>query len=819
MNAIDLVHGDKKHRARKSGVKAKKKDAKDKKKRGLSTDRHNPRAFSVSNIGRTKKSQQRNLDRAQKKEVVPLINRAEELPPPFVVVVCGPRGVGKSTLIRSMVKLYTGQNMTDIKGPVTVVAGKKQRLTFFECPIDIYSMTDLAKVADLVLVMIDSSYGFEMETFEFLNLLQLHGFPKVVGVLTHMDKFKMNKTLQKTKKRLKQRFWTEIYKGAKLFDFTGVVNGKYLKHEVKRLSMHITRLKFRPLVWRNTHPYVLVDRVEDITPTSTIQDNPLCDREISLFGYLRGTHLKPSTRVHLIGAGDFDVTSVAALEDPCPMPSQQDRTSLKNSKDSFLYAPFSNVGRVKIDKDGMYIEIKDVHYTKPGMIDIADRSKVSNGGTDMEGTPAGLLRSMQDVAMGVDERMHNAELAMFKGDRAITSEEMYQDYSDSEGEEDGSEGEDSEGEDSEGEGEDSEEEEEMGSVMDSEEGEESQGNFEFEGAYNDSDEDDDEADEEEEGESEEGSDSEMEEEDGEHRASEVRWKQNMANRAEESFEKRVKHAAGSLSIMERVYGKGWAYGGTTDEFETEGGGQDSDDSDSDDELFRIKNESQEKEYNTINCVDSCRPQFSPWAPIDAQHRGLVSALGRGRGSRTGETGTGVTIGDRSSLWKAFTSKGGQKNMSEDGSPSELSALHNTYTVLRNRFVTGDWSMANKKSAGDGDGMLDYMDDDEEVYGDFEDLQTGEKFGGPSREADDSDSGGDDYSVDEVDSSENESDLEAANRDIDEQLRAQNAARKAESRARKEKDGEEGGEDEGKAAQVRGEYIASGGNVIRCTDMM
>lgn len=57
----------------------------------------------------------------------------------------------------------------------------------------------------------DGYHGFEMDTFEFLNILQAHGFPKVMGVLTHLDMFRSVKTLRKTKKMLKQRFWTEIY--------------------------------------------------------------------------------------------------------------------------------------------------------------------------------------------------------------------------------------------------------------------------------------------------------------------------------------------------------------------------------------------------------------------------------------------------------------------------------------------------------------------------------------------------------------------------------------------------------------------------------
>ena len=63
---------------------------------------------------------------------------------------------------------------------------------------------------------LDDSYGFEMETFEFLNMLQVHGFPKVMGVLTKLDTLKTNKALRKTKQALKHRFWTEVHEGAKV---------------------------------------------------------------------------------------------------------------------------------------------------------------------------------------------------------------------------------------------------------------------------------------------------------------------------------------------------------------------------------------------------------------------------------------------------------------------------------------------------------------------------------------------------------------------------------------------------------------------------
>ena len=161
-------------------------------------------------------------------------------------------------------------------------------------------MIDIAKVADLILLMIDASFGFEMEHFEFLNILQTHGMPKVMGVLTHLDKFKDNKRLKTRKKELKSRFWTEIYDGAKLFYLSGLVNGKYPKRDVLNLARFISIMKFRPLVWRNSHSYILADRVEDLTDPEVVELNPTADRQVALYGWLRGTNLKFGSRVCIL---------------------------------------------------------------------------------------------------------------------------------------------------------------------------------------------------------------------------------------------------------------------------------------------------------------------------------------------------------------------------------------------------------------------------------------------------------------------------------------------------------------------------------------
>ena len=89
----------------------------------------------------------------------------EEDPPPVIVAIVGPPGVGKTTLLKSLVRRFTKQTLNHAQGPITVVGGKRRRLTFVECNNDLNSMIDIGKVADLVLLLVDGSFGFEMVCF------------------------------------------------------------------------------------------------------------------------------------------------------------------------------------------------------------------------------------------------------------------------------------------------------------------------------------------------------------------------------------------------------------------------------------------------------------------------------------------------------------------------------------------------------------------------------------------------------------------------------------------------------------------------------
>lgn len=371
MAVNDADQSNKAHRIRQSGAKSFKKKQNKKKKQddddGLIDKPQNPRAFAFSSTNKAKRLKSRAVEKEQRRLHVPITDRSYGEPAPYVIVVQGPPQVGKSLLIKSLVKHYTKHNLPEVRGPITIVSGKQRRLQFVECPNDINGMIDAAKFADLALLLIDGSYGFEMETFEFLNILQVHGFPKVMGVLTHLDKFKDVKKLRKTKQRLKHRFWTEIYDGAKLFYLSGLIHGKYVKREVHNLARFISVMKFHPLSWRTSHPYVLADRFEDITPPEKVHSNNKCDRKITLYGYLRGCNLKKGNKVHIAGVGDYSLAGVTALPDPCPLPSAAKKKGLRD-KEKLFYAPMSGLGDLLYDKDAVYININD-HFVQFSKVD------------------------------------------------------------------------------------------------------------------------------------------------------------------------------------------------------------------------------------------------------------------------------------------------------------------------------------------------------------------------------------------------------------------------------------------------------------------
>ncbi|CAK8678858.1 unnamed protein product [Clavelina lepadiformis] len=399
------------HRKHHTGRKAEKRKQK-LEKQDASTKQRNPKAFAIQSANKLNRAFRRAQDVKSKKHHIPVIDRTPVVAPPVVVALVGPPKVGKTTLMQCILKHYTRQKISNIQGPVTLVTGKMRRLTLIECNNNLTSMIDIAKVADLILLMIDASFGFEMETFEFLNICQVHGFPKVMGILTHLDTFKQAKVIKKTKKALKHRFWTELYQGAKLFYLSGMVYGEYQRTEIRNLCRFISVMKFRPLTWRASHSYILADRMEDITDPEKLRTDPNCDRNISIYGYVRGTHLRYDTSVHLPGCGDYSLHDISLINDPCPLPDRSEKKVRRtlDVEERVMYAPMSGVGGIVYDKDAVYIDVD------------GNAEKLRQERDAQESAPETMMMSsLVDTSKTMDSKMEESHVTLFSGERPISN--------------------------------------------------------------------------------------------------------------------------------------------------------------------------------------------------------------------------------------------------------------------------------------------------------------------------------------------------------------------------------------------------------------
>jgi ribosome biogenesis protein BMS1 len=305
-------------------------------------------------------------------------------------------------------------------------------------------MVDIGKVADLVLLMIDGSFGLEMvlyiitipsstyadicvsfqETFEALSAMSSHGLPKLIAVLTHLDLIKSQSALRAQKKRLKNRFWTEVYDGAKMFYLSGVINGRYPDREILNLSRFISVAKFRPLIFRNSHSYMLADRLEDLTPREEVRQNPKADRTVALWGYLRGIPMRApsqasSLRIHIPGSGvdAFSVARLAQLADPCPLPTADSEKRRKlNDKNRLVHAPFSGGaagllgganGAVTFDGDRVWVNTAGNFTRKPG----EDAGEFAGEGEKM-------VMDLQEADFTLGDGMSTSQLKLFADDKA-----------------------------------------------------------------------------------------------------------------------------------------------------------------------------------------------------------------------------------------------------------------------------------------------------------------------------------------------------------------------------------------------------------------
>jgi len=368
---------------------------------------------------------------------------------------------------------------------------------------------------------------------------------------------------------------------------------------------------------------------------------------------------------------------------------------------------------VQFDKDAVYIDIGRANYTKKENLDLPkkddekgsgdeDASSSSSEEEDIDlDAPAGLLKSLQDVKDGVDQKMKYSSLRLFKGSKAVEAgeDEEENDHSMHKSQKrrpvddafelansfrrrfDGDDVEDeNSGSDSESSDDDSTESERD----DDDDGDNDSASDDYSKNSRESDDDEDRMEEDEYS----ASDS----EDDDMAEEKQTWKTSIAQQAAANYLRRERSIT---NLQQLVYGTSETNSNfVSDEEENDLGKDDSDDEDdSDEEFFTLRNKS--KQTN-----DSSRGEVGQSLINDIQ-------LGEMDSSRRMPSGTSSV---------AF----GVEAWLEEGDNCLIESI-------RDKFVTGNWG-------GDGENE----EGGAEEFDDFEDLEVGEKYGPNGEVIEDSD---------------------------------------------------------------------------------
>ncbi|XP_072320426.1 pre-rRNA-processing protein TSR1 homolog [Eucyclogobius newberryi] len=288
-------------------------------------ERENKGRVSVTVLSKKLRREQRKMDRRHnakqlrrnKKDLVLTEKRrigSKDGAPHLVAVVTLHAQVSAS----SVAKLLRGEDAGGIVHKERFISGVpesfglllprfKQRFIFMnQNTADMHSLLDIAKVADSLVFVLDSSEGWDSYGDYCLSSLFAQGLPSHALVCLGMTDLPMKKRIE-AKKAL-AKITEARFPDARLFSLD-------TEQEATLLLRHLGSQRQRKLGFRSRRSHLLGQNVT-FTPNSEGNTGlgTLC-----VSGYIRGCPLSVDRLVHISGHGDFQLSQIDAPSDPLPL--------------------------------------------------------------------------------------------------------------------------------------------------------------------------------------------------------------------------------------------------------------------------------------------------------------------------------------------------------------------------------------------------------------------------------------------------------------------------------------------------------------------
>lgn len=247
-------------------------------------------------------------------------------------------------------------------GASSNMASRKQRLIFLEMNRnDPYSIMDVAKVADLVLVVMScrktNVTGVKQDPFEHskaidelgyraLSLIRSQGLPSMIGVLQHIEHISSSKhsMVKKLFQRIFESEFTNTYKFMSLNRSTETLKYNDSNALLRQIAVHFPM----DITWRKQRSYMLGE-------VSHVRED-----EVHIKGYIKQNYLNAKRLIHITGIGKlaWKIKRIEVAQDPCPvkLTTKEKDKVLSTSKAQSIVSSRKSSRRSSMDADDTEIK-------------------------------------------------------------------------------------------------------------------------------------------------------------------------------------------------------------------------------------------------------------------------------------------------------------------------------------------------------------------------------------------------------------------------------------------------------------------------------
>ncbi|CAI9117069.1 OLC1v1018393C1 [Oldenlandia corymbosa var. corymbosa] len=238
--------------------------------------------------------------------------------PPRVIVLFGlSSAVNVNSLEDDLLALFSSSlpQRNEVQYPTVASSEYKMRATILKAPYgDLSSCMEMAKVADLIAFVASASSPSEEANSEAyidafgsqcLSVFRAIGLPSTVVLIRDLPEVLKRK--HDLKKTCISSLASEFPEDCKFYPAD-------TKDELHKFLSLFKEQRLTVPHWRNQRPYLVSEKVDLVD-----EDCSTGKCTLLLTGYLRARSLSVNQLVHVSGAGDFQLSKIELLKDPCPL--------------------------------------------------------------------------------------------------------------------------------------------------------------------------------------------------------------------------------------------------------------------------------------------------------------------------------------------------------------------------------------------------------------------------------------------------------------------------------------------------------------------